>query len=138
MPCGQDESCQRRQQGIHPVNGLFKTLDFLVADGFDGIRQGRTGGGGKAGPDMEQGGLYPLDLPSHIWILLAQRGPQGAEHRIELVHITASFQPLVRLAYTLAAEKTCFAMIARACIDFNGPPPRFPSYSRTKLPSSVR
>jgi hypothetical protein len=78
---------------------------------------------------MKQGGLDLLYLPSHIWILVGQRCSQRPENGIKLVHITASLQPLMRLAHTLAAEKTCLAMIACACIDLNGSPPCFPMFN---------
>jgi len=72
---------------------------------------------------MEQCGLDLLNLPGHLWVLFAQRSPQSTQHCIQLIHIAASFQPLVRLAHALAAEKACLAMIACACVDLDGPPP---------------
>jgi len=125
MACRQDEPCQGRQQRIHPVNGILKSPDLLVVDGFERIRQRRSGGCYKVTPDMKESGLDLLDLSIYIGIFIAQRSAQGSENRIKLVHITASFQPLVRLAHPLAAEKACLAVIACACVDFDGPPPSF-------------
>jgi hypothetical protein len=125
MACRQDESCQRSQQRIHPINRVLDVLDVPVLDGLDGIRQGRSRGCHQAGSDMEQGGLDLLDLTGYLRILIVQGGCQSTEHRIQLVHIAASFEPFVRLAHALAAEKACLAMIACTCIDLDGPPPCF-------------
>ena len=125
MPRRQDEPRQGGQHRIHPVNGRLKSLDLLVIDGSERLRQRRPGGCRKPGSDMKQGGLDLLYLPSHVWILVGQRCSQRPENGIKLVYITASLQPLVRLAHTLTAEKASLASIACACIDLNGSPPRF-------------
>jgi len=122
VACRQDESCQRRQQRIHPVNRGLDALDRLVFDRFKRICQTRPGSCRKEGPYMEERGLDLLNLPGHFRVLIVQRRRQCTEHRIQFVHIAASFQSLVRLAHALAAEKARLAMIACACVNLNDPP----------------
>jgi len=125
MSCRQNEPCQRRQQRIHPVNRSLKALDVLVLDRFERLRERRLGGCHKEGPHMEERGLDLLDLTGRFRVLVVQGGRQSTEHRVQFVHIAASFQPLVRFAHALAAEKARLAVIACACVDLNGPPPCF-------------